>query len=195
MHCRITLPETKSWEGQNQAVEKVFWGRVDIEYAVALYFFGKGTRVQRLIHHLKYHKRKDVGIYLGRHLGTRVKNKCNLDIIVPVPLFKERRRRRGYNQSEMIGQGLADVLEYPMIPNILRRIHATDTQTHHTRYDRWENVRQGFCLNSKAIVSGKHILLVDDVITTGATLEACATVLLDHGAASVSIAAIAITDS
>jgi ComF family protein len=192
--CRFRLPRTKYHEDPNNPVVKHFWGKVKVEAASAYYHFGKGEKVQRVIHHLKYKGRKDVGEFTGELFGYEIMNTppfSGVDLIVPVPLHLSKLRQRGYNQSDSFAEGIAKAMGVRFDPNALKRVKATSTQTRKHRFERHENVDKVFMVSEADKLVGKHILLVDDVITTGATLIACAESLLEVSGTKVSIGALA----
>jgi len=192
--CRFRLPRTQYHKNESNPVAKQFWGKVNIEAASAYYHFGKGEKVQRLIHHLKYKGRKDIGKFIGELFGmevVKVNPFSTVDVIIPVPLHPDKLRQRGYNQSDSFAEGIASAMGVHFDPNGLRRIKATDTQTRKHRYERYENVNSVFEVSHPENLMGKHILLVDDVITTGSTFIACAETLLKVPGTRVSIAALA----
>ena len=179
-------------------VEKIFWGRVEIIAATAFMYFTSGSAVQHSLHLLKYKGKKEIGIYFGRKMGEHLKQSQrfqNCEIIIPLPLFADREKKRGYNQSAMIAAGIALQLDIPVIPDAVIRTKKTATQTHKSRIERWENMRSTFKIRDHRKILGKHILLVDDVVTTGASLEACALTLLSLPGTTVSIACLAHTVS
>jgi ComF family protein len=179
-------------------VEKIFWGRVEIIAATAFMYFTSGSAVQHSLHLLKYKGRKEIGIYFGRKMGEHLKQSQrfqNCEIIIPLPLFADREKKRGYNQAAMIALGIALKLEIPVVPDAVIRTKKTATQTHKSRIERWENMRSTFKIRDHQKILGKHILLVDDVITTGASLEACALTLLSVPGTTISIACLAHTVS
>ena len=179
-------------------VEKIFWGRVEILAATAFMYFTSGSAVQHSLHLLKYKGKKEIGIYFGRKMGEHLKQSQrfqNCEIIIPLPLFADREKKRGYNQSAMIAAGIALQLDIPVIPDAVIRTKKTATQTHKSRIERWENMRSTFKIRDHRKIQGKHILLVDDVVTTGASLEACALTLLSLPGTTVSIACLAHTVS
>jgi ComF family protein len=160
---------------------------------MALYKFVKESRVQHLLHALKYQSHPEVGVSLGRVYGNDLLNagfKNEFDLIIPVPLHGTRKATRGYNQSYEFAKGLSEVLEVP-VADLVTRIAKTETQTRKTRLYRWKNVSQVFEVKAMDAIKDKKILLVDDVITTGATLEACAIALKKCGYKELSIACIA----
>lgn len=195
--CSIKLPYTDVHllgTAEQNPLQRRFWGKVPVRYAFAyLYFVPKG-RVQRLLHKLKYKGAQELGEHLGQRYGSLLSDHAyatQFDVVVPVPLHKYKLRRRGYNQAESFAKGLANAMQLPVAGNALYRAIHTSTQTQKSRMDRWENVAQVFQVLHPEQVQGKRILLVDDVMTTGATLESCTVALLAAGAAEVSIATIA----
>lgn len=162
---------------------------------MSLLYFSKDSVVQNLLHALKYHGHRELGEYLGRLIGRALQDSehfKDLDVIIPLPLFKEKEKKRGYNQSTILCEGISKETGIPvMADNVIRTIH-TETQTKKHRRDRWENVEGIFKVTGTISLKGKNILLVDDVITTGATLEACGTVMLNIPNTTVSIATLAI---
>lgn len=192
--CHYQLPETNYHLRADNPVAKIFWGRVKLNAAASFYAFNKGGKVQNLIHELKYRGRPDVGILIGKFYGCRIKESelfGSVDLVVPVPLHVDKLKKRGYNQSECFAKGIAESMDITCDPKILKRNADTQTQTNKSRFQRWENINSVFSVNDKNNVGGKHILLVDDVVTTGATLEACAQLLLQVPNVIVSIATIA----
>ncbi len=192
--CIYYLPKTNFHKEKENAVSQLFWGRVNIQTATAFYFFKKQSRVQNLLHQLKYKGQKEVGVKIGNLYGQELKidQKYNdVNLIIPVPLHPDKEKKRGYNQSEMFALGLSKSMDAPCDSKLLIRNHASETQTKKSKYERWENVNSIFEITDEARLKDKHILLVDDVITTGATIEACAQHLLSVPGTRVSIAAIA----
>lgn len=192
-HCIIQLPKTNYWLYKDNPVSKIFWGRIPVENACSFLHFTKGGNVQHLLHQLKYKGNQMAGILAGKLFGSELLNTpfSEIDAIVPVPLHLAKLKKRGYNQSELIAQGLSESIQKPLAKNWLIRKIASETQTKKNRFMRWENVKEIFATDNEAEFEGKHILLVDDVVTTGATIEACAQLLLKVKNVKVSIAALA----
>ncbi len=197
MQCWLDLPVNRFTDDSNNKVAQLFWGRVRIEHAASYFQYRKGSRYQELIHFIKYKGLKELGYETGKRFGNELAESDNfkfVDLIVPVPLHKLKLRKRRYNQSEWIAMGIAAVLKKPIITgNLFRQIH-TPTQTRKSRYERWMNVDGIFGINLPAEFEGKHILLIDDVVTTGSTLEACACELLKIKGVKVSIATLAFAE-
>ncbi|GAA4423746.1 ComF family protein [Pontibacter saemangeumensis] len=195
--CSVKLPYTDvhvHGATEQNPLQRRFWGKVPVRFAFAyLHFVPKG-RVQRLLHKLKYKGASELGEHLGQRYGSLLSDyqyPGQFDLVVPVPLHRHKLRRRGYNQAESFARGLAGAMQLPHIGDVLYRAIDTSTQTSKSRFDRWQNVEQVFQVPRPETVQGKRVLLVDDVMTTGATLEACAVALLAAGAAEVSVVTIA----
>jgi ComF family protein len=194
MSCIYHLPRTNYWKEAGNTIEQLFWGKLRIEHACALFFFGKGSRYRNLLHKLKYSEKKEIGVEMGRRLGMELKNAPlyqSIETIIPVPLHPKKQRKRGYNQSEQIARGIAEITGWSIDNKSVTRKLFTATQTRKTRMERWENVAEVFTVTQAEALTGKHVLLVDDVITTGATIEACAQQLLQIDKCKVSVAALA----
>ncbi|SNC76773.1 comF family protein [Hymenobacter gelipurpurascens] len=197
--CRAQLPYTdyhKLPPAENPLARR-FWGRLPIKHALSYVRFLRRGRVQHLLHQLKYQGQQDVGRVLGRWFGqelTEAGFQAEFDLIVPVPLHARKLAQRGYNQADSFAEGLSTGLGLPWHASALRRTAHTTSQTRKNRLQRWQNVASVFEVADVAAVQGQRVLLVDDVLTTGATLEACAAVLLAAGASEVSIATIATAD-
>jgi ComF family protein len=195
--CLYDLPFTDYHIHADNRVAKQLWGRLSLNAAMAMLYFRKHSKVQNLIHNLKYNNKTEVGVLLGNKLGERLKSSPlyqDIDLIIPVPLHLKKLRIRGYNQSLYIAEGISQILDVPFSEAELIRSAATESQTKKSRYNRYENMQDVFKVVKPEQLSGKHILLIDDVITTGATLEACANELLKNGVAKVSIAALAFAE-
>ncbi len=192
--CIYSLPKTNFHLIEDNPVSRLFWGRAWIENAAACYYFTKGGRIQHMIHHLKYKNIPEIGVFLGKKYGNDLKNSetfNKIEAIIPVPLHPKRKRKRGYNQSEVFADGLSESMGIPVETSVLRRSVASQTQTKKSKFSRWENVESIFIIKTPEKLENKHVLLVDDVITTGATLEACIHSLQTIPGVKVSIASIA----
>ena len=192
--CLGELPKVNYLSMQDNPLVNRFVGRVPVQYGWSLLKFQKTGIVQNLLHELKYNNHPEIGERLGKVLGVRLIElglKSEIDFLIPVPLHKNRKRVRGYNQSAMISKGLSDVLEKPFSDEVMVRTSSTKTQTKKSKIERWENVSNAFQVVKQGAINGKRVLLVDDVVTTGATTEACARSLLHAGASIVSIACLA----
>lgn len=193
--CRHDLPVTNFHFDNNEAIKKVLYGRAKIENGTALFRFEKKGNAQRLIHSLKYRGYENIGFILGNWLGSELKSVDSyntIDIVIPVPLHKNKLKKRGFNQVAKFGQQIALALEAKYKDDILVKITNTKSQTKKTRFSRWKNSEALFALKNITALENKHILLVDDIITTGATLEACVSVLNQAENVKISIATMAI---
>ncbi|MEI6433226.1 MAG: phosphoribosyltransferase family protein [Bacteroidota bacterium] len=192
--CEFHLPKTNFHFSEDNPVARIFWGRASLFSGAAFLYFNKGNKVQQLVHQLKYKGRKDIGIFLGSFYGQTLKYaplfNC-ADLIIPVPLHKKKYMKRGYNQSEQFGIGLSSAMKIPVNRHLLIRTKATETQTRKSRFRRYQNVREIFLVKEPEQWRGKHLLLVDDVVTTGATLESCIHALELIPEVKISIACIA----
>ncbi len=193
--CLYHIPKTNYHKYAGNPVERKFWGKVPIQHASAYLLFNKGQRVQHLIHQLKYKGATEIGTILGNLFGNELKHSKffqGIDAVIPVPLHISRLRKRGYNQSEFPATEIAKCLNCVMDKNLIFRSVKTDTQTKKHRYERWQNVEAIFRLNESKRFDYHHVLLVDDVVTTGSTLASCASVLINEAKVKVSIAALAV---
>jgi len=192
-HCMRDLPTTDFYTEPDNPVAQIFWGRATVEHATAGYFFRKGNRVQKLVYQIKYRGHKEMGVVLGHEMGKSLRDSSfsKVDVVVPVPLHPKKLRTRGYNQAEWIARGVAKALNKPMDAQTLVRCYLTDSQTRKKKYDRWENVNCGFELTNFDSFAGKHVLIIDDVVTTGATLEACIHAVLSAPETKSSVATLA----
>lgn len=192
--CLFELPRTHFCKDLENPIMQMFTGRMRLERATALFAFQKGSRYRKLLHSLKYHHKPEIGVLLGKELGAEMLSSGNfadIDYIIPVPLHPNREKKRGYNQSERIGSGISAVTKIPVLTGVLIRNVETQTQTKMNKEERWQNVSGKFVLTDAEILKGKHVLLVDDVITTGATTESCGSVLLSVEGLRLSIAVLA----
>ncbi len=179
--CLNKIPKTNYYKNSINTVNEIFWGRVKLEYAYSHYLFTKGSILQTLIHKIKYNDEKELAVSLGKEIAYDIENTDipkMIDIITSVPLHPRKERFRGYNQSDLIAKGIAEILNIPFRNDILRRTVHTSTQTKKSREQRWDNVKDAFELIDKNSIKNKSIAVVDDVLTTGATLEACVSKLL-----------------
>ncbi|MCG8580729.1 MAG: ComF family protein [Bacteroidales bacterium] len=192
--CIRRLPRTyfEKRPHENQ-ISILMWGRCRIELAFALFFYRKGERVQHLLYEIKYRGNKQLGEVLGKQLGNNIMKSgyTTIDVIIPIPLHPKKMAKRGYNQAEVIAQGMAKVLGIRVdVSSVIRNIH-TPSQTRKGRFERWQNVEDIFTIIDDRAIRDKHILLVDDVITTGSTMEACVNQLTTINGVKVSVASIA----
>lgn len=195
IRCFASLPETNFEIHPNNPVEKDFWGRLPIINGSAHLYFTKESLVQHLMHQLKYRGNKELGLQLGRIMGNALKssNRFNdIDALIPLPLFPSKEKKRGYNQAKVLCDGIAEVLNIPILSNVIIRPQHTETQTKKGRIERWKNIEGKFNLIDPAAIQNKHLLLIDDVVTTGATLEACGNELLSANNVKLSVATLCI---
>ncbi|MCD4832852.1 MAG: ComF family protein [Bacteroidales bacterium] len=192
--CLYNLPKTNYHKEIDNPVSQLFWGRTKLEYATGFFTFSKGSKYQGMMHKFKYHGNKEIGYVLGKSFGNHLRNSVfnQIDIIIPVPLHKSKLKKRGYNQSEWIAKGLSETMQIPLDVKSFIRSVATETQTRKSRFERWKNVEKIFKVTNENALKGYHILLVDDVVTTGSTFEACANAILEIEDTKVSIAALAV---
>jgi ComF family protein len=192
--CWALLPKTNFHLHQDNPVEMRFFGRVKVARASSMYYFNKDTRVQTLLHGLKYKNKSEIGVELGKRFGNELCD-CNwikeVDRLIPIPLSKQKLKQRGYNQSERIAAGLSQSLHISVDTQSVVRSRNTKSQTTMTVAERIENVRDAFAITDKSVLENKHIVLLDDVLTTGATLESCAREVLKVTGARVSILTLA----
>ena len=191
--CLCKLPKTNNFKEPDNVLEQLMAGRFPFERIASYCIFVKKGTLAPLIHHLKYRNRDDIGILLGEMYGEELLGSDFLqpiNLIVPVPLHSKKKRQRGYNQAEMIAKGLSNVTSIPVsTENLIRTIH-NPTQTKFDKTRRWKNVKDIFTVKNPEAFQGKHILLVDDVITTGSTLEGCGVALQACHDVKISIATI-----
>jgi len=195
LKCFNDLPHTNFAKHVNNPVEKIFWGRIPVKAAHSEFYFTKESVIQRLIHRLKYEGDTEIGFYLGQIIGKSIleSNRFKeIDGIIPLPLFPEKEKIRGYNQSAVIAKGIASAYQIPVLENCVIRKRYTETQTRKHRTERWENVENSFFVTDPSSLKNKNILLVDDVITTGASLEACGNTILQIENTSLYFATLAI---
>lgn len=194
MSCVSGLPRTNYHLDPANPVAKQFWGKVLIEGATAYYHFIKGERVQVLMHRLKYRSQPEIGVQIGKYCGAEIQSSTmfsGCDIVIPVPLHPAKLRLRGYNQASVFAEGLSLGMNIGWNDDILVRTRKTDTQTRKNRFARYKNVEEVFRIDKPELIRNKKILLVDDVITTGSTLSACANAILEVQGTRVCVCSIA----
>lgn len=194
--CKNSLPKTNFHVIDENPVKKLFWGKLPIHHATSYLYFTKHSKVQNILHNIKYNGHKELAQTMGQMFGAELKNSINyrdVDIIIPVPLHPKKLKSRGFNQSEYFGIGLSESMEIPLSVNNLVRQSNSSTQTKKNRFQRWENVSDIFAVLEPEKFQNKHLLLIDDVITTGATLEACYQALAKSGNIKLSFASIAVS--
>ena len=177
LSCLYSLPRTHFHKRSFNPAEQLFAGKTPVTKATSYLYYEKGGKVQQLIYAIKYRGEKDAGFQMGKLAAAELYKEDffeGINLIIPVPLHPGRQRRRGYNQAECIARGIASVAQIPVDCRSLVRKRQTNTQTHKNVFERWTNVQDIFHVNTPQKLTGKHILLVDDVLTTGATIEACA---------------------
>lgn len=192
--CFILIPRTNYHLKSDNPVARLFWGRCFVEHAAAFSFYTRDSRIRKMIHQLKYGGMTEIGTELGRIYGLSLKNTefiNGIDFIIPVPLHRAKKRKRGFNQSEIICNGISEVTGLKTEPSLLIRESMTGTQTKRSRYDRWTNVEGIFTVTDPEKLRNRHILVVDDVITTGSTIEACVSEIIKVENVKISVASLA----
>ncbi len=182
LECQVTLPETNFHDKLPNRFTLRFDGRVQLQAAASLFFFTRKSRTQHLIHQIKYHDKREAAIELGRVLGEKlIKSTAfqGIDCIIPVPMHPTKQRWRGYNQAEMFANGLADAMKIDVDTTTLRKVKMTVSQTKMSRSERLENTKEVFEVFNSTVLRGKNVLIVDDVMTSGATLESCAVAITE----------------
>lgn len=195
--CNIDMPRTNYHLRKDNPVEKLFWGKIPLERATSFFFYHKGSDFRQILHQLKYGGQKEIGAIMGRYMAAEFSSSGffeGIDVIVPVPLHKKKQRIRGYNQSEWIARGVSAVTGIMIDTESVVRRRNTETQTHKSIFERWENVDGIFELRNPESLVGKHVLIVDDVLTTSATVAACASSLKDVEGVRVSILTLAVAE-
>lgn len=188
-----SLPETNFHLYTPNPIEKIFWGRLPLNNATSQYYFTKESLIQFLMHQIKYKGNQELNFFMGKLMGLSLQQSNrfkNINALIPLPLHPAKEKRRGYNQATLLCKGMSDILGIPTIENAVIRSQFTDTQTKKARIERWQNMEGKFRLNNIDPIANRHVLLVDDVITTGATLEACGLELLKVPGVQLSIASL-----
>ncbi len=194
LRCINELPNTNFAIHPGNPIEKIFWGRIPVTAAHSQFYFSKESLIQHLIHQLKYKNHMAIGFYMGELMGNSLlqSGRFNtIDYLVPLPLYSDKEKKRGYNQSTIICNGVSAAMQVPVLTGNVSRQRFTATQTRKHRTERWKNVEGSFNINNPDAMMGKRILLVDDVITTGATLEACGSILTQIEGLQLYIASLA----
>jgi ComF family protein len=194
-YCLNQLPVTGYEKSRENQIARMFTGRLPVQQAAAWLFFGKNGLTQTLIHHLKYRGHTELGLALGRMMATRLQQSAwldDVDVLVPLPLNRRKLVSRGYNQSTLLCRGMGQATGLPVEEVAVMRTVPTETQTRKSRIARWMNVAEVFDLLDTGHLHGKHALLVDDVITTGATMDACGQVLLRIPGLRLSVLSLAV---
>ena len=194
--CANALPLTDFCSMPNNPIEKIFWGRITIQHASAALFFTKESIVQKLIFELKYKHNKKAGLFLGRIMGTALKNSNNytsISLLIPIPISRNKLRKRGYNQAQILCEGICQVWNKKIATNILLKKQNSDSQTHKDRLERAGQDAFQFYLKDAQMLEDENVLIIDDVITTGATLEAACNCLEKANPNSINIACAAYT--
>jgi len=196
-NCRHDLPVTNYHLDGSDQVKKAFYGRVKLENASALLRFQKKGIVQQLMHNLKYKGHQEIGTFLGAWLGDELKNIVDykdIDLVIPVPLHKRKRRKRGYNQVTLFSKEIANCMNIESLTSVLVKVSDASSQVNKSRLARWNSNNEVFAIQNLNLIDNKHVLLVDDIITTGATIEACANQLLKAKNVKISVATMAIVE-
>ncbi len=188
--CLHSLPATHFASLPGNPVEKKFYGRLPLQSAFSLFYFAHESLIQRLMHAIKYHGDKELGFQLGCLMGQALQAATRFEpaTLIPIPLHPAREKKRGYNQAQVLCEGIQSITGWPMETKAVKRIKFTDTQTKKKRIQRWMNIEGKFAVTDPALLKNKHLLLVDDVLTTGATLEACGEMILKVPHTRLSIA-------
>lgn len=195
--CNINLPRTGYHLQQDNPVERLFWGKIPLDRATSFFFYRKGSDYRHVLHQLKYGGQKEIGEAMGRCMASELLPSGffeGVDVLLPVPLHRKRQRKRGYNQSEWIARGVAAVVGLPVCTAAVERTANTDTQTHKSAFERWQNVEGIFELRQPEVLEGKHVLIIDDVLTTGATTVGCASCLLQVKGVRISVLTLAMAE-
>lgn len=194
--CLDDLPYTGYLGMKNNPVKDIFTARVPLEYGAALLHFEKGNKTQKILHELKYRNRPELGNYMGRIIGREIASSLNPQraAIIPVPIHPSKMRLRGYNQSYHLAEGISEITGIRVVYDLLIRAKKTSTQTRKKRYERWENVSAVFKVKKELLKDFERVMLVDDVVTTGATIESCALSLLEAKKIEIGLITLARSD-
>lgn len=193
LHCKSDLPYARFGAQRDSPLAKLFWGRLDLDWVTSGFIFERESKLQKLIHDMKYRGSADTGLELGKMLGTELINNklADSDVILPIPIHNAKKRVRGYNQAELIANGVGEVLGIEVRNDVLVRKQNTGSQTKKGRISRWQDLQSVYGLKKNVNLNAGKVLLIDDVITTGATIEACAKQLLQFDGVSIRAASLA----
>jgi ComF family protein len=196
MKCLQKLPYTNFESIKENTTEKLFWGRIPTSFACSIFYFEKENIMQNIIHQIKYKNEKKLGVFMGKLIGLKLNEliqEHNIDFMIPMPIHPKKEKKRGYNQATLLCIGIKEISKLEYVENAIVKNQHTETQTKKSRIERWRNVEQVFKVPNPHLIKGKNILIIDDVITTGASTEACGQMLLELGANSISICGLAHT--
>ena len=196
LQCQTEMGRTYFESIRDNPVEKLFWGRADIQCAASTFYYIDKTPLQQIVHQIKYRQEKELGIHMGKIMGihgTEFFTECKTDLCIPMPLHPKKEYKRGYNQASLLCEGIFKQTGIPYNEKALVRNENTRTQTKKSRIERWKNVASVFDVIEPLVINDKHVVVVDDVITTGASTEACVNTLMQHGAKTVGIYSLAFT--
>jgi ComF family protein len=189
--CSSVLPRTGFENVPDNIVEQALWGRVNLHKACSLLYYRKGEAVQKILHEIKYRGNTDLALEMGKMMGLAMKKSGfieGVDVIIPVPLHHAKLKKRGYNQSRLLAEGIAMICDLPIVDSSVYRTVDNVTQTKKGRFERYQNIEGVFAVSDIDAINGQSVLLIDDVITTGATIEACANAIKD---AKISVSTLA----
>lgn len=195
--CNINLPRTNYHLRKDNPIEQMFWGKIPLERATSFFYYRKGSDFRTILHQLKYGGQKEIGAIMGKYMASELSVSGffrGIDLIIPIPLYKKKQRIRGYNQSEWIAQGITAVTGIETDTQAVIRWKNTETQTRKSAFERWENVDGVFELVHGKSLAGKHVLLVDDVLTTGSTIQACASCMKEEEGLKISVLTLAVAE-
>lgn len=191
LNCKYDLPYIEHSEINLKSLQKLFWGRANVQQIFALLNYQKGNQTQKILHQLKYNKKTKLAQHFGEMMGDLIQSSEKYAYLIPVPLHPKKKRIRGFNQSTVIANGMHKSTDIPVLEKVIKRIQFNKSQTNFTKYDRWDNVKSIFSVAQPKLLKNKHVILIDDVLTTGATIEACVKELLKVEGCQVSIAVLA----